>query len=175
MVAWPSGMKSHFLGYRKLGCRFKSRRGYFQFFFVVVLNYFVFFHRILTVWLVSVYSHCWHFLASRDFCDKRVSSLVLLLFLQLASHSSRESVALCDICEQNVQNLSRHMRNCHPGCGGNCSRHGYRSDGVYTDGWFGGICGTGHPYYLLCPECHNRHMAKAQEARTLAAFKATKL
>ena len=28
------------------------------FFFVVVLNYFVFFHRILTVWLVSVYSHC---------------------------------------------------------------------------------------------------------------------
>ena len=36
-----------FLRRRKLGCRFKSRRGYLQFFF---------FHRIFTLRLVSVYS-----------------------------------------------------------------------------------------------------------------------
>lgn len=67
------------------------------------------------------------------------------------------------------------MHSSHPGCGGNCSRHGYRSDGVYTNGWFGGTCGTGHPYYLLCPDCHKRHIAKAEETRTLAALKGTKL
>ena len=33
MVTWPSGMRPHFLRRRKLGCRFKSRRGYFQCFF----------------------------------------------------------------------------------------------------------------------------------------------
>lgn len=101
--------------------------------------------------------------------------MIFIVCFQLASHSSHESVARCDICQINIQNLSRHMRNCHPGCGGNCSRHGYRSDGVYTDGWFGGTCGTGHPYYLLCPECHNRQIAKAEEARTLEALKGTKL
>jgi len=53
-----------FLRKRKLGYRFKSRRGYFQFFFL-----FFFFRRIFTLWLVSLCSHCWSFLASRDFCD----------------------------------------------------------------------------------------------------------
>ncbi|XP_068741343.1 probable E3 ubiquitin-protein ligase HERC1 [Montipora capricornis] len=110
-----------------------------------------------------------------DFEPGADSELLGLFFPELASHSSRVSTARCDICQTDVQNLSRHMRNSHPGCGGNCSRHGYRSDGVYTDGWFGGTCGTGYPYYLLCPDCHNRHAAKAEEARTLAALKGTNL
>ena len=59
MVAWSSGTRLHFLRWRKLGCRFKSRRGYLQFSF----------HRIFTFWLVSIYSHFRLFLASRDFCD----------------------------------------------------------------------------------------------------------
>ena len=63
------------------------------------------------------------------------------------------------------------MRTRHAGCGGNASRHGYRSDGVYTDGWFGGICGTGVSYYLLCPECRERYLAKAEDMRALAALK----
>ena len=46
---------------------------------------------------------------------------------------------------------------------------------MYTGGWFGGICGTGTPYYLLCPECRDRHMAKADEIRTLAAMEGTNL
>ena len=53
VVTWPTGMRCHFLRWRKLGCRFKSRWGYLQFFFV-----FFFFHRILTLWFVYVYSHC---------------------------------------------------------------------------------------------------------------------
>lgn len=27
------------------------------------------------------------------------------------------------------------------------------------DGWFGGTCGTGNPYYLLCGQCRDRYMA----------------
>ena len=57
---------------RKLGCRFKSRWGYIQFCFSVFFS----FHHIFTLWLVSVYCHCWPLLASRDFCDN-----VFLLFL----------------------------------------------------------------------------------------------
>ena len=65
VVAWPSCTQAYFLYWRRLGCRFKSRRGYLQVFF-----FFFFQHRIFTFWLASVYSHCRPFLASRDFCDK---------------------------------------------------------------------------------------------------------
>ena len=65
VVAWPSCTQAYFLHWRRLGCRFKSRRGYLQVFF-----FFFFQHRIFTFWLASVYSHCRPFLASRDFCDK---------------------------------------------------------------------------------------------------------
>ena len=65
VVAWPSCTQAYFLHWRRLGGRFKSRRGYLQVFF-----FFFFQHRIFTFWLASVYSHCRPFLASRDFCDK---------------------------------------------------------------------------------------------------------
>ena len=70
MLAWPSSM-------RKLGCRFKSRRGYFHFSFFSFWSFF--FHRLFTLLLVSVYSHCWPFFASRDFCD---NVLLVLVWLQ---------------------------------------------------------------------------------------------
>ena len=40
LVAWPSGQKPHFFRWRKLGCRFKSWRGYFQFLFLFLSSYF---------------------------------------------------------------------------------------------------------------------------------------
>jgi hypothetical protein len=92
-------------------------------------------------------------------------------YFQLAGQTERTNTLTCDICQIAVPQLHRHMRTRHPGCGGNSSRHGYRSDGTYTDGWFGGICGTGLSYYLLCPECRERYLAKAEEMRTLAALK----
>lgn len=41
---------------------------------------------------------------------------------------------------------------------GSCAQHGYRSNGVYVDGWFGGRCGSGHPFYLMCPDCRERYL-----------------
>ena len=55
---------------RKLGCSFQSGRGYFHFFFP---SYFI-------LWLVAVYSHCWPFLASREFCDKVFLVLIIGCF-----------------------------------------------------------------------------------------------
>ena len=56
------------------------------------------------------------------------------------------------------------MRTEHPGCGSHNSNHGYRSNGRYLGGWFGGVCGTGSPYYLLCQECHAKYMKQETEA-----------
>jgi len=39
------------------------------FIYFLFFSFCFFFHRIFTHWLVSVYSHCWPFLAWRDFCD----------------------------------------------------------------------------------------------------------
>ena len=39
---YPCGMSLHFLRRRKLGCRFKSRCGYFQFFFCFFFSFIVF-------------------------------------------------------------------------------------------------------------------------------------
>ena len=36
--------------------------------FFLFFNFFFLFHRIFTLWLVPLYSHCWPFLALRDFC-----------------------------------------------------------------------------------------------------------
>ena len=41
---------------------------------------------------------------------------------------------------------------------GSCAQHGYRSNGTYVDGWFGGRCGSGHPFYLMCPDCRERYL-----------------
>ena len=69
----------------------------------------------------------------------------------------------CDICMESVANFNQHMHENHPGCGGHSSSHGYRSNGRYLGGWFGGICGTGSPYYLLCQDCHNKYITAREE------------
>ena len=66
VVALSSCTQAYFLRWMRLRCRFKSRPGYLYIFF----PFFFFFHRIITFWLASVYSHCRPFLASRDFCDE---------------------------------------------------------------------------------------------------------
>lgn len=62
------------------------------------------------------------------------------------------------------------MRTSHPGCGSSNSRHGYRSNGQYVDGWFGGTCGTGSTYYLFCTNCRKRYTDKEKEKQYLSAL-----
>ena len=61
VVAWPSGMKPHFFSPEEVGVQVPIRVGLLPFFFL---------HRVFTLWLVAVDSHCWTVLASRDFYDK---------------------------------------------------------------------------------------------------------
>ena len=70
VVAWPSGMKPHFLSPEEVGVQFPIRAGLLSFFFP---SYF-------TLWLVAVYSHCWPFLVSREFCDKVFLILIIGCF-----------------------------------------------------------------------------------------------
>ncbi|CAH1255597.1 HERC1 [Branchiostoma lanceolatum] len=70
---------------------------------------------------------------------------------------------LCELCGTTTSQFNRHMRTHHRGCGGSCGRQGYRSNGSYVDGWFGGTCGTGSPYYLLCGECRERYLAEGAQ------------
>ena len=65
VVAWPSCTKAYFLHWRRLGCRFKSRRGYLQVFFSFFFNIVFLLFGLLPFILI-----CRPFLASRDFCDK---------------------------------------------------------------------------------------------------------
>ncbi|XP_030650140.1 probable E3 ubiquitin-protein ligase HERC1 isoform X2 [Chanos chanos] len=70
----------------------------------------------------------------------------------------REEVVLCELCEVNVSSFNQHMKKSHPGCGRSANRQGYRSNGSYVDGWFGGECGSGNPYYLLCGNCREKYL-----------------
>ncbi|KAK3097022.1 hypothetical protein FSP39_005665 [Pinctada imbricata] len=79
------------------------------------------------------------------------------LFNALRQIDEQASVT-CEICSQETSNFNRHMRVNHPGCGGPCGHHGYRSNGIYVDGWFGGRCGSGHPFYLMCQDCRDRYL-----------------
>ncbi|KAM3626014.1 uncharacterized protein V6R79_021387 [Siganus canaliculatus] len=71
----------------------------------------------------------------------------------------RDEVVVCELCEANVANFNQHMKKSHPGCGRSANRQGYRSNGSYVDGWFGGECGSGNPYYLLCGGCREKYLA----------------
>ncbi|KAK7116135.1 hypothetical protein V1264_001871 [Littorina saxatilis] len=72
----------------------------------------------------------------------------------------------CEICSIESTNFNHHMRLAHPGCGGSCEGRGYRSTGVYDNGWFDGACGTGHPFYLLCQSCRECYLRENQSARS---------
>lgn len=77
----------------------------------------------------------------------------------------RDEVVVCELCEANVANFNAHMKKSHPGCGRSANRQGYRSNGSYVDGWFGGECGSGNPYYLLCGSCREKYLAIKSKAK----------
>lgn len=77
----------------------------------------------------------------------------------------REEVVVCELCEASVVSFNQHMKRNHPGCGRSANRQGYRSNGSYVDGWFGGECGSGNPYYLLCGSCREKHLALKSKSK----------
>nr|XP_015195044.1 PREDICTED: probable E3 ubiquitin-protein ligase HERC1 isoform X5 [Lepisosteus oculatus] len=64
----------------------------------------------------------------------------------------------CELCDTLTLQFNSHMKRHHPGCGQSTGRRGYRSNGTYVDGWFGGECGSGSPYYLLCRTCREKYL-----------------
>ncbi|XP_052792636.1 probable E3 ubiquitin-protein ligase HERC1 isoform X1 [Mya arenaria] len=82
------------------------------------------------------------------------------LFTALRRDLEEDLTVVCELCRERTINFNRHMKTAHPGCGGSCDNHGYRSTGSYCSGWFGGQCGSGHPFYLLCQACRQRYLAQ---------------
>ncbi|XP_071845609.1 probable E3 ubiquitin-protein ligase HERC1 isoform X3 [Apostichopus japonicus] len=85
-----------------------------------------------------------------------------LLGMWFPMFQSQIAQIFCELCGSSTSNFNRHMRSVHPGCGKNCGSHGYRSDGVYVDGWIMAACGTGSPYYLMCPTCRQSYLMKKE-------------
>ncbi|KAI7789321.1 putative E3 ubiquitin-protein ligase HERC1, partial [Triplophysa rosa] len=74
-------------------------------------------------------------------------------------HPEAHEMVECELCSTLTLQFNNHMKRHHPGCGQSAGRRGYRSNGAYVDGWFGGECGSGSPYYLLCNACRERYLA----------------
>ena len=34
---------------------------------------------------------------------------------------------------------------------------------MYVGGWFGGLCGFGHPFYLMCPTCRQYYLEQGSQ------------
>ncbi|XP_041442593.1 probable E3 ubiquitin-protein ligase HERC1 isoform X2 [Xenopus laevis] len=83
----------------------------------------------------------------------------------------REEVVICELCEASVLSFNQHMKRYHPGCGNSANRQGYRSNGSYVDGWFGGECGSGNPYYLLCNSCREKYLSLKSKRKATASEK----
>ncbi|KAM5126400.1 putative E3 ubiquitin-protein ligase HERC1, partial [Mantella aurantiaca] len=83
----------------------------------------------------------------------------------------REEVVICELCEVSVLSFNQHMKRYHPGCGLSANRQGYRSNGSYVDGWFGGECGSGNPYYLLCGVCREKYLSLKSKRKATASDK----
>ncbi|KAF0022237.1 hypothetical protein F2P81_025499 [Scophthalmus maximus] len=88
-----------------------------------------------------------------------------ILGMWIPETDDRDEVVVCELCEANVANFNQHMKKSHPGCGRSANRQGYRSNGSYVDGWFGGECGSGNPYYLLCGGCREKYLAIKSKAK----------
>lgn len=74
-------------------------------------------------------------------------------------HPDPHEMVECELCNTLTLQFNNHMKRHHPGCGQSAGRRGYRSNGAYVDGWFGGECGSGSPYYLLCSACREKYLA----------------
>lgn len=100
------------------------------------------------------------------YCFSKTSSCLLYINSQhVCETDDRDEVVVCELCEANVANFNQHMKKSHPGCGRSANRQGYRSNGSYVDGWFGGECGSGNPYYLLCGSCREKYLAIKSKAK----------
>ncbi|XP_037401666.1 probable E3 ubiquitin-protein ligase HERC1 isoform X2 [Pygocentrus nattereri] len=92
-------------------------------------------------------------------------------------HTEAREMVECELCNTLTLQFNTHMKRHHPGCGQSAGRRGYRSNGAYVDGWFGGECGSGSPYYLLCSTCREKYLtanlgdlsSKHERARGLAS------
>lgn len=94
-----------------------------------------------------------------------VSVFLCITSQHVCETDDRDEVVVCELCEANVANFNQHMKKSHPGCGRSANRQGYRSNGSYVDGWFGGECGSGNPYYLLCGGCREKYLAIKSKAK----------
>ncbi|XP_062868147.1 probable E3 ubiquitin-protein ligase HERC1 [Trichomycterus rosablanca] len=74
-------------------------------------------------------------------------------------HVEPREMVECELCNTLTLHFNAHMKRHHPGCGQSAGRRGYRSNGAYVDGWFGGECGSGSPYYLLCSACREKYLS----------------
>ncbi|XP_065100040.1 probable E3 ubiquitin-protein ligase HERC1 isoform X2 [Paramisgurnus dabryanus] len=74
-------------------------------------------------------------------------------------HPEAHEMVECELCNTLTLQFNNHMKRHHPGCGQSAGRRGYRSNGAYVDGWFGGECGSGSPYYLLCSICREKYLS----------------
>ncbi|TRY98659.1 hypothetical protein DNTS_005902 [Danionella cerebrum] len=91
--------------------------------------------------------------------------------------SEAHEMVECELCNTLTLQFNNHMKHHHPGCGQSAGRRGYRSNGMYVDGWFGGECGSGSPYYLLCTACREKYLtsnlgimgSKQERAKGLAS------
>ncbi|XP_067667414.1 probable E3 ubiquitin-protein ligase HERC1 [Haliotis asinina] len=73
----------------------------------------------------------------------------------------------CELCNQETGVMSRHLRLCHPGCGRISRGHGYDGTGRYEQVGYGGICGSGHPHYLLCRDCRDRYLLQRKHSTNI--------
>ncbi|XP_007895403.2 probable E3 ubiquitin-protein ligase HERC1 [Callorhinchus milii] len=81
--------------------------------------------------------------------------------------SEAEEVVVCELCDTHTLQFNNHMKRHHPGCGESAGHMGYRSNGAYVDGWFGGECGTGSPYYLMCSSCRAKYLAEKPKSKPI--------
>ncbi|XP_077870271.1 putative E3 ubiquitin-protein ligase HERC1 [Saccoglossus kowalevskii] len=109
-------------------------------------------------------------LFNADFASER--ELLGLWYPELSREldGETESTVNCDLCGVTTSQFNRHMRTHHPGCGGSCGQKGYRSNGSFVDGWFGGACGSGNPYYLMCNDCREKYLGKTIEKKIAIDF-----
>ncbi|XP_041057144.1 probable E3 ubiquitin-protein ligase HERC1 isoform X1 [Carcharodon carcharias] len=88
--------------------------------------------------------------------------------------SDAEEIVICELCDTRTMQFNNHMKRHHPGCGESAGHMGYRSNGAYVDGWFGGECGTGSPYYLMCNSCRAKYLAEKPRLKPAKLSRKTK-
>ena len=121
-----------------------------------------FFHRLFTLLLVSVYSQCWRFFASRDFCD---NVLLVLVWLQHCPWIAIISTTLTKKTFPSRRWTIRKVRTAKKHCNydkreqlitnvDSVPTHRSSSDFLFMSeetqgGWFNKLCGILNS--LLCP------------------------